>query len=268
MMKKITVSIAALFVFLRIGICFGDELKTHSWTVGPQISYIEYNEPDVMKEKGLMYGVAGSYTYNKGLVLKAEGVFSYGKVDYTSPASGDMNSIDDYLSEIRALGGYELKISDTFNIIPFLGFGYRYLRDDSSGRVTTTGARGYLRESNYYYSPIGVEFLVNLDGGWSINPILEYDYFWQGKQKSHLSNAVAGLNDIENTQNSGYGLRASMAFKKKSKEREYILEPFIKYWDIDRSDFSSVTYSGVIIGYGYEPKNTSTEIGLTFALGF
>lgn len=214
-MKKIMASLVVLFVFWGVGTCSGDQAKTHSWTVGPQISYIEYNEPDIMKEKGLMYGVAGSYTYNKGLVLKAEGVFSYGKVDYTSSGSGDLNSIDDYLFEIRALGGYELKISDTFNITPFLGFGYRYLRDDTSGMRTTTGARGYLRESNYYYSPIGVGFLFIIDKGWSIDTILEYDYFWQGKQKNHLSNAFSNFNDLENTQNRGYGLRASMAFKKR-----------------------------------------------------
>lgn len=267
-MKKITAYLAVLLVFWGVGTCYGDQAKTQSWTVGPQISYIEYNEPDVMKEKGLMYGVAGSYTYNKGFVLKAEGLFSYGKVDYTSPGSGDLNSIDDYLFEMRALGGYELKISDTFNITPFLGFGYRYLRDDTAGRVTTTGARGYLRESNYYYSPIGVEFLFITDKEWSIDTILEYDYFWQGKQKSHLSNAISNLNDVENTQNSGYGLRASIAFKKKSPGIEYIFEPFIKYWNIDRSDLSSVTYSGVLVGYGYEPKNTSTEIGILFAVGF
>jgi len=153
-MKKITASLAVLFVFWGVGTCYGDQSKTHSWTVGPQISYIEYNEPDIMKEKGLMYGVAGSYTYNKGFVLKAEGLFSYGKVDYTGSGSGDLNNINDYLFEIRALGGYELKISDTFNITPFLGFGYRYLRDDTSGMATTTGARGYLRESNYYLNPV------------------------------------------------------------------------------------------------------------------
>ena len=113
-----------------------------------------------------------------------------------------------------------------------------------------------------------MEFLFIIDKGGSIDTILEYDYFWQGKQKSHLSKAFSNFNDLENTQNSGYGLRASMAFKKKSPEIEYIFEPFIKYWNIDRSDRSSVTYSGVLVGYGYEPKNTSTEIGLRFAVGF
>ena len=91
-MKKITTYLAVLFVFWGVGTCYGDQARTHSWTVGPQISYIEYNEPDVMKEKGLMYGVAGAYTYNKGLVLKAEGVFSYGKIDYTSSNAGSMNN--------------------------------------------------------------------------------------------------------------------------------------------------------------------------------
>ena len=267
-MKKITTYLAVLFIFGGVGTCYGDQARTHSWTVGSQISYIEYNEPDIMKEKGIMYGVAGAYTYNKGLVLKAEGVFSYGNVDYTSSNSGSMNNINDYLFEIRALGGYELKISNTFNITPFFGFGYRYLRDDTSGMSTTTGARGYLRESNYYYSPIGMKFLFIMDKGWSIDTILEYDYFWQGKQKSYLSTAFSSYNDLENTQNRGYGLRASVAFKKKSQNVEYIFEPFIKYWNIDRSDLSTVTYSGVIVGYGYEPRNTSTEIGLLFAVGF
>jgi hypothetical protein len=66
-MKKITAFFAVLFVFWGVGTYYGDESKPHSWTLGPQISYIEYNEPDVMKERGLMYGVAGSYTYNRTL---------------------------------------------------------------------------------------------------------------------------------------------------------------------------------------------------------
>jgi hypothetical protein len=34
--------------------------KKHTFELGPEISYISYKEPGVMKEKGMMYGLVGS----------------------------------------------------------------------------------------------------------------------------------------------------------------------------------------------------------------
>jgi hypothetical protein len=238
----------------------------HTWEMGPEISYIEYKEPDVMSQKGTMYGIGAAYSYHNGVMIKVAGRYSYGQVDYQN--SGTLNNIDDIIFEIRALGGYDFKISSSFTMTPFIGFGYRYLKDDSAGRITSTGAKGYLRESNYYYSPIGIEAVNVFDKGWSAGVILEYDYFWKGMQKSYLSNSDAGLNDVENNQNGGYGVRGSIIIKKQTDRVFYAIEPFIRYWNIDNSDIQNVTYYGIVIDRGLEPKNESTEIGVKFMIGF
>jgi hypothetical protein len=234
----------------------------HIWEIGPEISYIEYREPDIMSEKGLMYGIDAAYSYHNGVMIKVAGRFSYGQVDYQNSVT--FNNIDDIIFEIRALGGYDFKLSKSFTMTPFIGLGYRYLRDDMAGRTSSTGANGYLRESNYYYSPIGIEAVNVFNNGWSAGAIIEYDYFWKGKQKSNFSTADAGYNDVENDQNSGYGLRGSIMIKKQTARLFFAIEPFIRYWNIDQSEIQNLTDYKTVL----EPKNESTEIGVKFTIGF
>jgi hypothetical protein len=235
----------------------------HIWEIGPEISYIEYREPDIMSEKGLMYGIDAAYSYHNGVMIKVAGRFSYGQVDYQNSVT--FNNIDDIIFEIRTLGGYDFKLSKSLTMTPFIGLGYRYLRDDMAGRISPAGSeKGYLRESNYYYSPIGIEAVNVFDNGWSAGAIIEYDYFWKGTQKSNFSTAVAGYNDVENDQNSGYGLRGSIMIKKQTARLFFAIEPFIRYWNIDQSEIQNLTDYETVL----EPKNESTEIGVKFTIGF
>src|SRR3989338_11513413 len=258
-MKKL-LAITLCFVFMGMGSVLAQvELPKHSVDLGTEISYIKYKEPGVMEEKGMMYGIVSSYTYHNKLMLKANGRFSYGQVDYKN--SGTLNNIDDYTLEFRGLGGYDFSVFTASTLTPYIGIGYRYLNDDMTG-TASTGARGYERESNYLYSPIGVEIItphgsILLKNDWSIGATAEYDIFWWGLQKSHLSDTGLALNDIENDQDKGYGIRGSIKFQKKGEKLAFVIEPFIRYWNIKKSKETAVTYSGTIIGYGYEPKNNS-----------
>lgn len=238
----------------------------HHWEIGPEISYIEYKEPDVMKEKGMMYGIGAAYTYEDRFMFRADTKLSYGRVDYQN--SGSLNDISDYMFEIRVVGGYVFKLTDSLVINPYAGLGYRYLRDDTSGRVTTTGERGYLRESNYLYTPVGVAVRHDLKNSWILGMTVEYDLFWKGKQKSRLSDVNPSYNDLENNQNSGYGLRGTLLIQRMAGRMTYSLEPFIRYWNIDKSDVQNITFQGAITAHGWEPQNTSTEVGLKFSVGF
>ena len=264
-MKKI-LAITLCFTFIGLGSVLAQtELPKHSGDLGTEISYIKYKEPGVMEEKGMMYGIVGSYTYRPKFMLKAEGRFAYGQVDYKN--SGTLDSLDDYILEFRGLGGYDFSVFTASTLTPYIGIGYRYLNDDMKG-TTSTGALGYGRESNYIYSPIGVEIITPLKNDWSIGATVEYDIFWWRFQKSHLSDTGLALNDIENDQDKGYGIRGSIKFQKKGEKLDFVIEPFIRYWNIKKSKETVITYSGTIIGYGYEPKNNSTEIGCKLAVKF
>lgn len=262
-------ALAVCFMFFALGSCLAEsEVKNPTWELTAEASHITYEEPDIMEEKGIMYGLGGACAYHSNIMLKGELRGSFGQVDYSSPISGTIDNINDYIIEARGLWGYDFSLSEASTFTPYIGAGYRYLNDDTKGKTTSTGALGYLRESNYFYSPIGIEAITKLENSWSLGLTVEYDYLWQGIQKSHLSDVNLGFNDLENKQEDGYGARASLKFKKQGKDSDLVIEPFVRYWNIDQSKEAAVTYAGVIIGTGYEPKNHSTEIGIKISTAF
>jgi len=236
--------------------------------LGIESSRIAYKEPGFMKQTGAMTGVNVDYRYDGACSVKLQTRFSAGNVDYTSVETGEMDDIRDYAAEARAWLGYDLCNAGDIRIMPYAGAGYRYLNDDSQARVTTTGALGYKRESNYFYSPVGMEVMTAVGSGVECGFVLEYDYFWQGLQKSYLSGAVPSYNDLENKQRDGYGWRASLWLSKKTTDVTIIIEPFLRYWSIRQSEERDITYSGILIGSGVEPRNYSMEYGLKIAVGF
>jgi len=243
-------------------------LPRHSWDLGTFFSNITYEEPGLMKNEGSMYGLRGTYTYHKEQMFRADMRIGRGKVDYTSKNTGSMKDIDDTLFEVRGLVGADVMKSKTSALTLYTGFGYRYLKNDSSDRRTSTGHYGYERESNYYYSPIGLEILGKGSKKWRIKTIIEYDYFWFGKQVSHLSDADPQYGDIESHQDYGYGYRASFELTRKFENSSLSVEPYYRYWDIDKSELNNLTYSGVIIGTGWEPENNTTEYGVILSYDF
>lgn len=269
--RKLTAIAILCFVFASAKSGFAEELKKYTWEVGPEISYFAYEEPHFAETRGFLLGIAGSFTYHDNLMFKAEGRYSYGSLYYTSPDSGTMENIPDYIWEFRGLAGYDFSLRTGSVLTPYVGIGYRYLNDDSSGKVTSLGDFGYERESNYYYSPVGVKFNTNSKTGWSTEATAEYDIFWWGKQISHLSDVNPGLNDLENRQQRGYGLRGSVAFQTAADDPDdyaYSIEPFIRYWNIKDSQLAEVTFLGSIVGVGLEPANHSTEYGINFLVRF
>jgi len=268
-MRKL-LALTTFFMLLGVitGFCEKPVFAESEWKLGTEIYSFTYKEPGVMKEEGIMRGISASYTntsYNKNM-FRGEIRCSFGEVDYEN--SGTVNDIDDYVWELRLLGGKSFSVFTETSLSPHIGVGFRYLNDDMAGKISSTGAHGYERESNYFYMPIGIEIITSLEKSWSFSAILEYDYFISGKQKSHLSDVDPGYNDLENDQESGYGLRASVAFEKKNKNLNLLIEPFIRYWNIKKSKNADITYYGTYRGYGWEPKNNSKEIGIMVSLKF
>jgi hypothetical protein len=224
-----------------------------------------------MEEKGMFYGVRLGYTgrnwvpsapgeslSNGGMMFRAEARVAYGQVDYdgsvqdletgdTSPLTVD--NIDDFAFEGRLLLGAD-RLGDEFLNTLFTGIGYRYLHDDLS-----THPAGYRRESNYLYVPLGYRFDGGRQVGWSLGFSAEYDVFVFGNQRSHFSDV--GLTDMDNRQDSGYGYRASVSLRYRSNDAIAVIEPFFRYWDIDRSETERAFW-----GSAYEPANETTEYGI------
>lgn len=262
----------ALFVLAMILSCTcpaaAAPAETESFHAGIELFHFAYREPGIMRDEGFFYGVALAYERKDPSFWKVEGRLSHGQVDYTGALSDGtplrISNINDYIFEIRNLIGLRRQNAPESPTIPYLGFGYRYLWDNSAERHPA----GYLRESNYLYIPIGLERKPEGGSGWSMGFTVEYDLFVWGKQISHLSDVNAGYNDIENEQDKGYGVRGAVQFFRKGQKNDLIIEPYFRYWNIKESDLALVTRNGIPQFYGVEPDNEHREIGARFLLQF
>lgn len=262
-MKKNSV-LCLFFLFL---ICFPasaeEAQKLYNLSIGLETYYHSYEEPGLMENEGIFYGLSYSLSYQNKIYLGFEGLFSYGQVDYSSASTGESDDIDDVCSETRILAGYVINKGGSTKIIPYAGIAYRFLQDDSESKLTTTDNIGYLRESNYYYSPVGIRMDVDMGNGWYFHPEIEYNFFWAGVQTSDLG-YLSGYEDIENDQEDGHGYRISLTFKKKTPRHDYSFRIFYRYWDIDDSEVTVDRW-----GRGWiEPKNETNEYGFNFSFIF
>ena len=251
------------FIFVGVGsICAQTETdilyKKHTFELGPEISYRTYKEPDVVRERGTMYGLVASYTYHNKIMLKAEATGSIGWYHYSG--SGQIDNIRD----IRGLGGYDFSVLKSSILTPYIGIGYRHLNDDFAGN--TSAIYGLVeRYSTNIYSPIGIGFITGLGNDWSIGGTGEYDLFWSGKQISYIpvTGSNNAYNQVGNSQKNGYGLRGSITLEKKYKKVIFELGPSIRYWNIKKSETN-----GIAIGFPWAPRSNSTEVGVKLAVKF
>jgi hypothetical protein len=252
-----------------------DPLKPSSWEIAPEVSHFRYAEPGVMKDEGTLFGIVGSYTRrhlrsgdptgsdidsNDSIswsTFKIEGRLSFGQVDYDGSYMDGTplrtSGTDDFLLDFRLLWGREwqpVELPDAF----YLGLGYRYLNDNSSGQPG-----GYMRESNYLYVPLGSHADFELATAWTLGLTGEFDVLLIGRQISHLDDTDSGSPEVRNWQWPGFGIRGAVAVQHKGESLDLALSPFVRYWWIAESDTSG--------GY-YEPENNTLEYGLSAIIRF
>ncbi len=259
----------------------------HQYQVGTEFFYAKYKEPDVMEQRGTLWGVNGSYTYRpaQGDVLNnslvntyvLEGMMAWGNFKYEAEApaqTGLQVDKDDYMFELRGLLGQEYFMEDT-TFMPYSGFAYRYLNDDDDGSlhiVKGSSFYGYEREANYYYVPAGVVISRAWQDGSSVHLRGEYDFFIWGLQKSHVGDGNAYLptpnqDVIEHDQHKGFGIRGSIEMVQNLGRVAVFAEPFFRYWHIENSDVVTAFVDGGNTDT-VEPENKTIEAGVKFGVKF
>ncbi len=241
-------------------------IQKHSLEIGPEIYHFDYKEPGGITDKGVFYGGILNYTYRGwvpdslknplpegGVSLQGELRFATGDADYDGYLSDGtpytVDNIEYNAYETRLLCGLDF-LDENWVASLSAGLGYRYLNDDSS-----FDPAGYERESNYLYLPVAYQLDSKYVNNWAWGFTMEADFLIQGLQKSYLSDV--GDVDIENKQNDGFGLRASFRVQKRTSAGVLVIEPFVRYWSIEDSEYEYVEPY-----YYWEPKNSTTEIGL------
>jgi hypothetical protein len=272
-MQKFVKMLFAMMVGLGMGTYSGltSAAETHQFEVGAEVSYIKYEEPTVdVEEKGVMGGLYGGYTFRPEWadepinVFHLDGHMNYGQVDYEG--SGTIDNVDDFLVEPRAWVGKDLAVGDSTRVTPYAGIGYRLLYDALGGTISSTGAAGYDRRSQYLYAPVGVDVSTKLNEEWRIGFTAEYDFFIQGWQTSYLSD-INGYADLENDQEEGYGVRGSINLVKTMEKFNLVISPYARYWNIEDSEIATSTGS-IFRVTGFEPENESLETGLRVGVEF
>jgi hypothetical protein len=266
--------------FLCLGVASGRGDTPYDCTGGLILSSFAYHEPE-MKNIGIMTGLDFSFSKFSGpLFWDTDLILEKGKVKYTGaavdfgtgekfPFSAGGNS--NVLFEGHVVAGMPIGKaidgagSPSWSFMPYAGLGYRYLDNDIPGTVIEGNVYvpGYGRKSNYLYSPLGFQVARSFAKGWSVTAKAEYDLFWMGRQYSYMSPTIT------NHQTTGYGVRGSIAFRYKGKTRDFIVEPFITYWNIGGANPVILgTDDPQLIAVLTEPKNTTTEVGCKFSFSF
>jgi len=231
-----------------------DILTAPQWEIAPEISVFQYEEPGMMKDKGILYGTAGAYThYHDNRLFRIEGEFALGTVDYEgSLADGTPYAIEgshDYLLNLRLLWGRQWEEEGWGNQF-HAGLAYRGLNDDS-----TQDPAGYDRQSAYFYLPLGFKTYHDLAGCWQIGLGGEFDLLLLGLQFSQIRNDGV----LTNVQWPGIGARASVELRHRASPGDLAIAPFVQYWWVDDSTASH--------GW-YEPRNQSFQYGLNLIWRF
>lgn len=226
--------------------------------ITPEAGYYKYEEPNIMQLKGPLIALSSEFfmPISNGFYFRLflRGAYNFG--DYSSNGSGTQDNDNSWFVNISPTIAYQFSFKIKMSLIPYIGIGYRYLNNDSSGEFTTTGHYSYLRESNYIYLPIGLNYIIGTHNSWAYRFQIEYDQLIRGYQYSHLRSSDGGT--IQNIQTKGYGLNAKIEFATKiSHTTTFGFGPYIYYWSIPNSEgsqFGNVTY--------IEPKNNTIDAGL------
>lgn len=260
-----------------------DKDKRSSFEVAYETSDYTYKEPHMdtpISIKGRMQGVSAKYTRRgvfSDMISGSDDVFMAldfrymgGTTDYEGwlqtepPTPAETKDIGDYYLEGRFLVGEVFHATDALSFWPYMGLGYRFLKDHSN-----KGEGGYLRESHYVYAPFGADMKLDLASGWQLGLNAEADWLISGRQVSRMSDVDPGWADVSNHQRQGYGLRASVKLQKNFAHMGVFVEPFWRYWHIQNSDWQPMEYMGMMTPYALmEPFNTTREYGLKAGLVF
>jgi hypothetical protein len=246
------------------------DLKTESGNeLGLTVSSYSYLEPGLgVSMKAINWGVnyTGTYAFGNDWFVFGNANYNNGQVSYSG--TGTQSGIPQYYFDIKGAVGHDFAF-EGFNLSLYTGFGYRFLSQQWGGTSTSTGAVAYDRQSTYNYIPLGVTHRYAVSDQAELETTLEYDYLLSGNQHSGLASlngtrggtTYKGIPNINNYQNSGYGINLTVMYKKS----DWGVGPYIKYWNIQQSNtnYATISVNGAPTRYSaYEPVNNTNEYGI------
>jgi len=245
-----------IFCLFAIFFAAGTAYAADTTSLGVEGFYDRYREPAPSVEEQAGYGsVTGNYTHDWGSTFGAlDGRVSYGRDQYSSPDGSD-SGIPQWELDGRVRGGVTLAFASG-TLSPYVGLGVRYFVDEGKDTVTSLGYVGYDRRITQFYAPVGATYTYLTESGWTIAPNLELDPLLYGNVNTRFQNF--GYYNINNTQNTGFGVRGEFMVGQQAQGYSWQFGPFVRYWDIADSNVTTTPD-----GQGWiEPKNNRLQVGL------
>ena len=245
--------------------------KKNEFEFSSETYWAKFDEPKVFSQKGFLSGYNARYAHRfstdpKSMInmFSLQGQWADGKFKQ-APYVG-YSGIKDSTFDVRGVVGKDFRPAPYVRTTGYLGFGYRYLKDNSDGLSAVIGdytLLGYKRFSHYDYLPFGADIIYQSDPRYSLESNLEYDYVVHGWQVSKLG-VVPGYNTLVVDQGNGLGLRGSLRLNIYSKYFTLFAEGFYRYWNIPQSK-SKPDPTDPIVALN-EPRNNTQEYGLRLGL--
>ncbi len=291
-MKKTITKITSLFtVFLMVGLA-GNRVFADEINFAVKGGYFQYTEPSAdVDYSGPVTGVQGSIKkyLSKNYTIKAQSEYMQAKTTYDGSVNKHQimegstvtTSVEEYeisydsgiwySDSTLALGKWFW--TNNFQIIPYIGLGYRYLNNPGKSEI----AGDYEREVAYLYLPITLELQkkISKHKAWGITG--ELDILIHGWVKAHTSDISEKCNDLNFNQSKGGGLKLTGFYKQRLFGHAVSFAPFAELWLLGDSDTDTLMYDdtrmmvqsadGEFHDY-CEPANITTTLGLKINILF
>ncbi len=256
--------------------------RRNDFEFSSEIYSARFDEPKTFSQKGVMSGYSAQITHRTSTdpksilnVFSLQGQWANGK--FKQPTYfGGLSGIKDSTFDVRGVVGKDFYPAPKVRTTGYLGFGYRYLKDNANGLNNTyifNGTQfsnpGFRSYSHYYYLPFGADIVYQPNPKYSWESNLEYDYMVHGWQVDKIGAAQGGaggafFNTLDVDQKSGEGLRASLRLNLYFKYMTAFAEGFYRYWSIAKSS-TKIDPPNSTVSLG-EPKNNTEEFGMRLGL--
>ncbi|MEA1929000.1 MAG: hypothetical protein U9N73_12410 [Candidatus Auribacterota bacterium] len=259
-MKNICIIIAIVLFGFTGSLSPAGVIDDIEMEAGLEVGDFHYRESHLMREDGVQGGIYGSiailavnpwyfqfYMSMVGGDVEYDGGYGSGW-SYTT-LKGDTSN---YIYNFRGIVGYNIE-GGSLCLMPYSGFGYRYLENDLRDITIPGVVNGYLREQTYFYLPLGVDISIgtSADQGWTVGFKSEFDWMFYGYNES---------GGIKLDNQDGWGIRFTPYIRYDINDKIGMkLEIFGEYWKINDSD----------VNEGFmEPENASNYYGGKFGILF
>jgi hypothetical protein len=181
--------------------------------------------------------------------------WSYGQVDYSSPAAS--STADEDIRNLEMIGGIPLQFTGQQRISVIAGAGYHEWRRDIRA---TPAASGLDETYRWGYAVVGLRGERSFDAANRIVLDLQLTRTISPDIKVHFDQSY---DDVSLELGAENGYRVNLMFDRKlGRGKTFWLMPWYEYWELGRSSDTVLSSNGVPVGTVFEPRSETGNFGI------